>query len=159
VKPHVTEARRTDTRTTLVRQPYSGPDNSTRLHSVTPQPSTCIVPPTPLAALRSAFSRFRRARRSERRLRTATAAVGSEALRTAIRRSRLGARVVSGSYSSRSAPGERARLRLGRYVTLCLCQSRGTPKSPFTCSINIFTAFTAGKKGSWITHSRSALWL
>src|SRR6266850_755575 len=136
-KPRVRESRRTDRRTTLAGQP----DNA-----MGPQPSTCIVPPTPLSALRSAFSRFRRARRSARRLRRATAAVGSSALRMAIRRSRLGARVVSGSYS-RSAPGERARLRLGRYVELCLCQSRGTPTSPFTCSINIFTASQRGRRG------------
>jgi hypothetical protein len=36
---------------------------------------------------------------------------------------------------------------IGRYVGLCLRQSRGTRTSPFTCSINIFTASQRGRRG------------
>ena len=68
------------------------------LGSLNPQLSTCI-PLMPLAALLRAFSRFRRASRSARRLHTATVAVGSEALRTARRRSLLGVCDMSESNS------------------------------------------------------------
>ncbi|KAI0246031.1 hypothetical protein BJV78DRAFT_201591 [Lactifluus subvellereus] len=80
--------------------------------------STSILPAPAPAVLRVARrSDLRRASRSARRLRTATAAVGNEALRTAWRRSRFGARTMSGSgsnpTSSRAvAAAERARLRL-----------------------------------------------
>src|SRR6266851_5681020 len=106
------------------------------------QLSICI-PSTPPAVLRNTFSRFRRASRSGRRLRKATAAVGSEALRTAMRRSCFGARTISGSDSASTAGstgdggpeprplGERARLRLRRQVALGLsgpeeCRHRWT---------------------------------
>ena len=90
----------------------------TRTHLLmTPYWSTSIVPPPPAFGCSALRSDLRRASRSLRRLRTATAAVGNEALRTARRRSRFGARIMSGS-RSRSGPvsisraGERARLRL-----------------------------------------------
>ena len=86
------------------------------------------IPPTPRAALRSTFLRFRRQSRSARRLRRATAAVGSEMLRTEVRGNRFGARTISGLNSASSAgstgdggpeprlPGERAHLHLPRSV-------------------------------------------
>jgi hypothetical protein len=93
-----------------------------------------LHPPTRPAALRGTFSRFCSPSRSTGRLRKATAAVGSEALHTTIRRSRFGARTIAGSNSASTqaagsagsrgpelrAPGERARLRLRRYAVLCL---------------------------------------
>ena len=94
------------------------------------------IPPTPRAVLRSTFLRFCRQSRSARRLRRATAAVGSEMLRTEVRRSRFGACTISGLNSASTAgstgsgvpepppPGARSRLRLRRSVALGLssCQ-------------------------------------
>lgn len=104
----------------------------------------------------SARSRFLRACRSERRLRTAAAATGSEALRTAMRRRRFGTRVMSGSNSvtpssSRSASpelltsGERSRLRLRLHLS-CQGHSPNYPMKLFYC--------TTGEV--WVEHARFA---
>jgi hypothetical protein len=123
-----------------------------------PQLSICI-PSTAPSALRSTFSRFRRASRSARRLRKATAAVGSEALRTAMRRSRFGARTMSGSDSASTAgstasggpeprgPGERARLRLRRKVALGLSGPEECPHRWTSVRSTFFYSFTVGKTG------------
>ena len=141
-----------------------------------PQLSICI-PSTPQAALRSTFSRFRRASRSARRLRKATAAVGSEALRTAMRRSRFGARTISGSDSASTAgstgdggpepraPGERARLHLRRKVALGLSGPEEYRHRCPSVRSTFFYCFTVGKTGGgWdgartvCLRRRSSLW-
>ena len=77
------------------------------------QLSMCNRSTSPVLRWSIARSRFLRACRSARRLRTATAATGRDAVRTAMRRRRFGTRAISGSNSvSRSAVGGPARLRL-----------------------------------------------
>ena len=133
-----------------------------------PQLSTCI-PPLPQAALRSAFSRFRRPSRPARQLRRATAAGGSEALRTAIRWSRFGARTIAGSNSALTraaestcsrgpelrAPGEQARLRLRRYAVLGLSSMSSPEECRHRCPSVRSTFFTASREEGrvgWSTH-------
>ena len=111
-------------------------DNPVRRVQVKERPvpwvlSICICPTPPEEALYNGIrSHFLCACHSARRLRTATAAVGSEALRTAIRRRRFGTHLMSksNSVSSRSAgpveSGEGARLRLRLLYNNLLCRGR-----------------------------------
>ena len=116
-------------RTILVRQPYSGPDNSMR-----PQASAVNLHRSPDATGGSA-----------RRLCRAIVAVGSEALRTAIHQSRFGARVVSRSHS-RSASGDRARMRL-KVRRAMSASIQNNPDIAVHLFDQHFHCFTAGKKG------------
>ena len=137
-----------------------------------PQLSTCI-PPLPQAALRSAFSRFRRPSRPARQLRRATAAGGSEALRTAIRWSRFGARTIVGSNSALTraaestcsrgpelrAPGEQARLRLRRYAVLGLSSMSSPEECRHRCPSvrsTFFYCFT-GRGSGGVEYPRSVV--
>jgi hypothetical protein len=132
-----------------------------------PQLSTCIPPPPP-AALRSAFSRFRHPSRSAHRLRRATAAVGSEALRTAIRRSGFGACTIAGSNSASSraaesagsrgpelrAPREQARLHLRRYAALGLSSPEECRHRCPSVRSTFFTASQRGRGLGGMEHAR-----
>jgi hypothetical protein len=76
------------------------------------QLSMCNRSTPPVLRWSIARSCFLRACRSARRLRTATAAIGSDAVRTAMRRRRFGTRAISGSNSVSRSAGGPARLRL-----------------------------------------------